>query len=83
MLQGAASPTDAPNRKASSSNEIRQFSRLSPTKRNCSNSLSLVIWGQNLTSLVGSGRLTKQESSLIKFPPFQKGVIIGLLFSDG
>ena len=44
---------------------------------------SLVIWGTNLTSLVGSGRLTKQESNMIKFPPYQKSIIIGLILSDG
>ena len=61
---------------------IKQFS----TKRNTTNNqnnLSLVIWGTNLTSLVGIGRITKQESNMIKFPYSQKGVIIGLLLSDG
>ena len=58
---------------------IRQVS----SKRSCSNSLSLVVWGTNLTSLVGFGRLTKQESNIIELPPYQFSVIIGLLLSDG
>lgn len=53
------------------------------TKRSCINNLSLVVWGTNLTSLVGRGRLTKQESSMIILPPYQFSVIIGLLLSDG
>jgi len=48
--------------KARSSAGIRYFS----TKQSCSNSLSLVVWGTNLPSLVGKGRLTKQESNMIK-----------------
>lgn len=45
--------------------------------------LSLVEWGKNLPSLVGCGRLGKQESNMIKIPYYQKSVIIGLLLSDG
>jgi hypothetical protein len=44
---------------------------------------ALVIWGTNLTSLVGCGRLTKQVSEMIKLPNYQKSIIIGLLLSDG
>lgn len=33
--------------------------------------------------MVGKGRLTKQESNMVKFPPYQFSVIIGLLLSDG
>ena len=72
---------------------INQFSTTSPrevvpplaagTKRSCSNNLSLVVWGTNLTSTVGMGRITKQESNMIRFPYYQKSVIIGLLLSDG
>ena len=49
----------------------------------CSKSLDLVVWGTNLTSLVGCGRLTKLESNMIKLPNYQNSVIIGLLLSDG
>lgn len=59
--------------------EIRQFS----SKRSCSNSLNLVVWGTNLSSLVGFGRLTRQESNMVELPPYQFSVIIGLLLSDG
>ena len=44
---------------------------------------SLIIWGQNLTSSVGLGRFTKQESNMIQLPSFFKSVICGLLLSDG
>lgn len=60
---------------------IKYFSSKRPS--GCSNSLSLVVWGTNLTSSVGLGRFTKQESNMIKLAPYQKGVIIGLLLSDG
>jgi len=43
----------------------------------------LVIWGSNLKSSVGSGRITKVERNMIKLAPFQRSVIIGLLLSDG
>jgi hypothetical protein len=48
-----------------------------------SQNTSLVVWGQNLISQVGSGRFTKQVSNMIKLPPYQKSVIIGLILSDG
>ena len=35
-----------------------------------SHSTSLVIWGQNLQSHVGTGKFTKQVSGIIKLPPF-------------
>ena len=43
----------------------------------------LVVWGQNLPSGVGLGRLNKHISNTIKLPHFQKSVIIGLILSDG
>lgn len=43
----------------------------------------LVLWGNNLGSTVGTGRLTKVEREMIKLAPLQFGVIIGLLLSDG
>jgi len=36
-----------------------------------------------LPFLVGIGRHTKQEREMIKLPPFQYSVIVGLLLSDG
>nr|QBM31598.1 hypothetical protein [Arthrobotrys musiformis] len=48
-----------------------------------SKSTFLVVWGINLTSSVGNGRITKQESNMVKLPYYQKNVIIGLLLSDG
>ena len=48
-----------------------------------SQSTSLVVWGQNLTSTVGTGRFTKQVSEMIKLPPHQYSVIVGLILSDG
>jgi hypothetical protein len=60
---------------------VKQFSTKRSTTNN--NNLSLVVWGTNLTSLVGVGRMTKQESNVVRLPYYQKGVIIGLLLSDG
>ena len=53
-------------------------------KRNCiNNNLSLVVWGTNLESSVARGRITKQESNMLKLPFYQKSIIMGLLLSDG
>lgn len=43
----------------------------------------LVLWGSNLGSMLGVGRLTKVERYMIKLAPLQFSVIIGLLLSDG
>jgi hypothetical protein len=43
----------------------------------------LVVWGTNLQSLLGTGRFTKQVSGMIKLPPYQRSVILGVLLSDG
>jgi len=60
---------------------IRQFSTKSSNTNNTN--LSLVIWGTNLTSTVGTGRFSKQVSNMIILAPYQYSVIIGLLLSDG
>lgn len=44
---------------------------------------TLVIWGIDIISSVGSGKLTKVERDMIKLAPLQHSVIIGLLLSDG
>ena len=44
---------------------------------------ALVIWGHYLPFYVGTGKLTKQVSGMIKFPPYQKGILIGLILSEG
>ena len=47
---------------------------------------ALVNWGHYLPSHVGTspaGQFTKQVSGMIKFPPYQKDIIIGLILSDG
>jgi hypothetical protein len=44
---------------------------------------ALVVFGTNLASQVGSGRLTKQESEMIILPLYQYSVIVGLILSDG
>ena len=54
---------------------IRQFSKKALQKM--STNTSLVLWGTNLTSQVGYGRFTKQVSNMIKFPPYQRSVILG------
>nr|QXQ00362.1 ATP synthase F0 subunit a [Tuber umbilicatum] len=45
--------------------------------------MSLVVWGTNLTSSVGSGRFSKQVSNMVKLPPHEYSIVIGLLLSDG
>ena len=57
---------------------IKSYSNVSAPKQ-CT---ALVIWGKNLTSSVGSGRLTKQVRNMIKLPPYQQSVITGLILSD-
>ena len=44
---------------------------------------SVVVWGSNLQSLVGTGKFTKQVSNMIVLAPYQYSVVIGLLLSDG
>jgi LAGLIDADG DNA endonuclease family/LAGLIDADG endonuclease len=43
----------------------------------------LEIWGKNLPSGIGWGKLTRQESKMVAVPPYQYSVIVGLLLSDG
>jgi hypothetical protein len=70
---------------------IKPGIRLFSTTRSCTNNnlsctnknLSLVIWGTNLTSLVGTGRFTKQVNSMINLTYYSNSVVIGLLLSDG
>jgi hypothetical protein len=45
--------------------------------------LSLVIWGTNLGSSIGSGRLSKQQREMIKLTSYLYGLVVGLLLSDG
>ena len=44
--------------------------------------LSLVIWGKNLSSTVGS-KFTLNQLSMVRLAPYPYSVIIGLLLSDG
>lgn len=44
--------------------------------------LSLVVWGSNLCSTVGS-TFTKEERDMIKLPLLQFSVVIGIILSDG
>lgn len=45
-------------------------------------SLALVVWGTNLTSTAGEN-FTFKELAIVKLAPYQLGVIIGLVLSDG
>lgn len=45
--------------------------------------LSLVVWGTNLTSTVGTGRFTKQITHMINLPFYHFSVMVGLVLSDG
>jgi hypothetical protein len=46
------------------------------------NEKSLVLWGSNLGSTVGT-RYTKYELSIIKLPNDIKSIIVGIILSDG
>ena len=61
---------------------IKQFSSNYSTS-STSLSLSLVVWGENLASSVGTGRFTKQVRYMIILPPYQYSVMVGLIMSDG
>lgn len=52
-------------------------------KSSFSISNSLVVYGSNLSSNVGYPRYNKLISSQINLPPHLKGVVIGLILSDG
>ncbi|RUP49501.1 hypothetical protein BC936DRAFT_142379 [Jimgerdemannia flammicorona] len=44
---------------------------------------ALVVVGNMLPSTIGSGRFSSLISSMIYFTPYLKGVIVGLILSDG
>jgi hypothetical protein len=43
---------------------------------------SLVVWGLNLTSTVGI-KFSRNQLAMVKLPPYERSVIIGLILSDG
>jgi hypothetical protein len=43
----------------------------------------LVVWGDHLSSNVGTGRITRLVSSMYTLPPHIKSIIVGLILSDG
>ena len=43
----------------------------------------VVLWGTNLCSTAGTGRLTNIVKNMIALPFYQKNVIVGILLSDG
>lgn len=45
--------------------------------------VQLVVWGVNLTSNVGYPKFTKLVSYIVKLPSYYKGIIVGLILSDG
>ena len=47
------------------------------------NKYEVVVWGSNLRSTAGTGRLTKIVKNMIVLPPFEKSVVVGILLSDG
>jgi len=62
---------------------VKKENQIIKSKLDRTANTALVIWGSNLRSSVGSGRITKVERNMIKLAPYQKSVIIGLLLSDG
>lgn len=63
----------------------RNFSTTGCYNRGHSNNdkLTLVLWGSNIASTVGSGKFTKIERGMIVLPWYQKSICVGLLLSDG
>jgi len=61
---------------------------LIPSRRNksslqkSSECKSLVVWGTNLQSTVGE-KFTRKELTMVILTPYTRGVIVGLLLSDG
>lgn len=43
----------------------------------------IVVWGSNLSSTAGTGRLTNIVKNMIALPPYEKSVVVGILLSDG
>lgn len=44
---------------------------------------NLVVWGTNLGSSVGNGRVTKSRAQMYKLTPYHFFIAVGLLLSDG
>jgi hypothetical protein len=42
-----------------------------------------VIWGNNLSSSLGTPKLRKVIRQTVVLPPFYEGVLVGLVISDG
>ena len=57
--------------------------RYRSTKKVTSACTSLTIWGENLPSLVGGGKLSNLATANIVLPLYQYSVLVGLLLSDG
>jgi group I intron endonuclease len=57
--------------------------RVKKTKIKTSACTDLVVWGQNLPSLVGCGKLSKLSTQHIELPSYQYDNIVGILLSDG
>jgi len=67
-----------------SSQDEKKYYPTSNTGNNINNkNTDLVIWGDNLSSTVGTGRFTKIVKNMIKLPPCQCGALVGLILSDG
>jgi hypothetical protein len=58
---------------------IRRYSTYTVKPKNT----DLVVWGSNLSSTVGTGRVTKVVKNMIVLPPYYKSVVVGILLSDG
>jgi hypothetical protein len=63
-----------------SKTEISQLLQGGDNPKFCTN--KIVIWGSNLESGLGVGRITKQIAAMYALPPLQYSVIVGLLLSD-
>lgn len=43
----------------------------------------VIVWGSNMSSGIGTGRISRQLAEMYQFTSYQYSVIIGLILSDG
>lgn len=62
-------------------NEIKKI-RLLINNKKITDELSLVLYGSNLSSTVGSPKFTYFERALIKIPIITRSIFVGIILSD-
>jgi len=62
---------------------MKTFNSANKPENGSNHSLGLVVWGKNLESGIGNGRVTKLHSQMYELAPYQLSVVVGVLLSDG